>query len=306
MAKTIYPSDGYNIILDTWYYFGAWPRPDSTIFYYIYAFSFHLVFTYAMAFTMPLSIFYTENVKDTTEIIYTSMSDVGYATVLFLMLLARSKIIETLAFVDQTLKQDTTTLSAYDRDHILRGITYSRRLFVMMCCTFVLVAGLADVAKLIEGGRTTPFPVVLPFDYQTSDVIFNLVFSWQGLGIFYQVIVYAGLITLPPVIILVLNGYCDALGNNFTQLGMPNVVNGEMVDHQQFKKLIKRYVDICKIMKMIETICADMELVQFFFCAIILCTTLFQLTIVSNIIRSNIIHTIAIILIFIYKAFLKR
>lgn len=243
--KGIKPFEGVSPAVVVWQQLGLWPEQNSKCSYYIYGILLHILFSYIYAIFMCAAIFFQmDNLKDSTEVIYVSVSEVTYMCKITGFLIYRRKIkkliadMETLLYLNLNDENEIKLVSA--------GIKKGKWCMYIVWIIFVLAALMAGVKVFFSGDKATlPFPSSYPFDWNATKIIYWTVYIYQIIGILIQVSISAGIDTMPSSIMAMIGGYCDALGYSLEQI---NISPKYIAKNQKaFEIAARKYSNILKL-----------------------------------------------------------
>lgn len=271
-------TDGIQPCLDVFYSHGMWPKRNSSVRYMIYYTLIVIVFIVIYMVSIAGSFFQLGNLANSTDRIYVNLTVILFGIKYALFISKRGKINR---FMD-TLKKDLKVISKDAEETIIieSAIKRSRIMIILARIVYFVAIFLSIAAPLFIPGRTLPYKAYLPFEWESSLIIYTVVYLYQVIGIYFESSVNAVLDIITPCALTTVGGYFDALGHNFRKLGWTMNVD-EKMERQRFNILVGKYTNLKRIIDSIEDIFSEMLFIQFSVGGVILCLTGFKMTLVK-------------------------
>lgn len=243
MQEIISPYDGVSPAVVVWKRLGLWPEKNSKLSYYIYGTLLHISFGYIYAIFMCGAIFFQlDNLKDSTEVIYVSVSELAYTCKITGFLIYRRKIKELVTEMDELLKFNINDEN--EMRFVSAGIKKGKWTMYCVLFIFVMAALMAGVKVFFSSETTLPFPSEYFFDWHATSTIYWTVYMYQLVGMLIQVSISAGIDTMPSSIMAILGAYCDALGYNLENINVST--KNEAENQEAFRVAARKYSNILK------------------------------------------------------------
>lgn len=266
---------------------GIWIDKKSHIAHITFAIILHLLLVDIFMILSVVYLFTVDNVFDFSEAIGTVPTFVGVC-IKSLNITYRKTQIEMLLKLLRKIIQEETMASVKERKLTKRIAKINK---VFKACVILLTAAAATNPLAIFLTHKLPLKMWFPFDYETSELLFGLSAFYQLMGTFIFTPVMLIVDLFPIFFLCFAAGAIDKLCDRLNNIGIAfKAVKDKQADKKDLKeehykelvKCIETHLKIRNLVDAIRSIFGTILWMQALMSTLILCTTAFNMTLVSD------------------------
>lgn len=242
------PVSGIGPIINSFQFFGLWPMDHANNSrYLIYAFLMQLFSTYFCAATFIAELLKITSVIDSMEYIFIVFSEIMYVLKVTGIIINRKKIYEIINMMRENLNSDSD--DEEEQEMIKKGVRRAKNIYYLLLTNFLIAFSFANIGVIFKRERALLFQAAFPYDFRSNTFLYIVTLLYQSSAVLIQAILDAGVDALPSAIIVILNGYCEALGYNLAKLGKYQDLNlhyRQLNEQANIKRLAIKYMKLQK------------------------------------------------------------
>ena len=240
-------STGYSLITFSKYplfmfnFFGLWTKNNKTskFFNKLLKFFFHLIFTFIFIILMVINLFKISNLKNATESLYITLTEIALLTKLIILYKNRKNIMHLIELINHN---DFLIKNLNNQKMIKSHEKFLFKIYKLYSFISISAALSAYAVPLFAQIKIFPFPAWYPFNWENNNLIYILLYIYQIIGMTMHCLLNVNNDIFYAYIMFIVHMQLIVLGENLRKLNNKNkkiFIYNENNYNEEFLHLIK-------------------------------------------------------------------